>query len=93
MTALENAIKKMKRPATEWGKYLQFVCLAKESYPEYLRRQITIKWGKRLRQTLPKTHKWPISTGNEAPRHYLPGKCKLKPRNATTQGMAEMKDQ
>lgn len=40
--ALKN-IKKMKRQATEWGNYLQFMCLAKELYPEYVRRQIIKK--------------------------------------------------
>lgn len=40
--ALKN-VKKMKRQATEWGKYLQFMGLAKELYPEYIRRQIIKK--------------------------------------------------
>lgn len=61
--ALKN-IKKMKRQATEWGNYLQFMCLAKELYPEYVRRQIIKKSKrKRFRQTLPKkTDTWPAST-------------------------------
>ena len=91
----KDSVKRMKRQAPDWRKYLQKTCLLKDYYSKYTKNS----WNSTLREwtaqfknrqktwtdtSRKKIHRWQVSIWKNAPHHMSSGKCKLKQQWGTS---------